>query len=219
MNENVEVINGDDKKSSLQRETAIGQREKLLLSRYDFQTDIKTIRKKNNVPIEGFREMSDFDNWFLGGFAENLQKDIRSLYLNKNYDLSKVASWGLYCYVCFNDLKGASLYGVYPHVRPVKSFQRKSQGAYALFFYDHTTEAEIRSVFNNFKKNHLEDKRQHTIADLKLKKMIRANQLRQSGLKWKEVASVLSDEFNDKYIQYNDARKLVEQYKKLTNTK
>ena len=83
-------------------------------------------------------------------------------------------------------------------------------------FYEHTTEAEIRKAFNSYKSVHLKDTRQQLITKTKLQKMQLAYELKESGMKWKQVADTVNSELGGS-LGENDASKLVTQYKKHLN--
>lgn len=195
------------------RQVKAWQFTKLLLARTDFQNDVENFRKEWQEPKGGFSDNKSRREW-----ERKRDRELALVFTRTHkYGLYATSLQPLLIYITTGKTQFPFI-GVLPKVT-IRVDENSRNPEYLLRFYEHTTEAEIRHAFNTYKSVHIKDKRQHSIADTKLKKMIRANELRQSGLKWKEVATILSNEFNDNLIQYNDARKLVEQYKKLTNQK
>ena len=179
----------------------------LLVARSDFQKEINEFRQEWQLPTDGFNDTTSEKDWHEARKEQAVEVFIRS----DKYKLGS-ASWRPLLKYIDSDEITAPFIGISPQVlmRPDEVTMRPT---YLLRFYEHSTEEEIRQAFNRFKQYNLKDKRQQLIPALKLKKMKRANELRDTGMAWKEVAKTVNTEFGGS-LEYNDARKLVEQYKK-----
>jgi hypothetical protein len=199
----------DDEKLSPKAQKA-WQFTELLLARNDFQKAVEEFRKEWQVPASGFASKDDEWKWKKARSRSLVQVFIEP----HTYNLDSASVNPLMTYIETGSTT-IPLMGTLPRVSiTVDEISRNP--VYRIRFYEHTTEDEIRQVFNAYKKVHLKDKRQQLIPTLKLKKMQRANELRDTGLAWKEVATTVNTELGGT-LEYNDARKLVEQYKKHLN--
>lgn len=179
----------------------------LLLARNDFQHEVEKFRSEWQLPISGFTDEDSEREW-----KNARSRDLIRVFVEPGkYNLDSVAWQPLLAYI-ETGTTSIPLMGIQPQVSiTVDEINRNP--VYRMRFYEHTTEDEIRHAFNSYKAVHLKDKRQQLIPALKLKKMKRANELRDTGMAWKEVASTVNTELGGS-LEYNDARKLVEQYKK-----
>ncbi len=189
----------------------------ILLLRTDFQDDIKQIRKKWHIPNSGLKTGQEHEDWYS---SINVHRDIDAFFkkdINKTfiksdkYGLSS-NSWKPLLHYILDGKVPHNFNGTLPSITQTPE-KNTGKMLYAMQFYEHTTEAEVRKVFGDFKKSNLKDKRQQLIPTLKLQKMQRANELRNSGMPWEQVAEAVNTELGGS-LAYNDARKLVEQYKK-----
>lgn len=193
------------------------QLTQLLLSRTDFQDDIKQMRKTWLIPDNGLKTGQEHEDWYN---SVNVHRDIDAIFKRSitktfiksdKYGLSS-ASWKPLLHYIMDGKVPHSFNGALPSITQTPD-KNTGKVIYSMRFYEHTTEAEIRKVFGDFKTTNLKDKRQQLIPALKLKKMKRAKELRDTGMTWKEVASTVNEELKGS-LEYNDARKLVEQYNK-----
>lgn len=189
----------------------------ILLSRKDFQNDVKITRKSWQIPEGGMKTGQEHADWVDNTMATSevyphFTKDITKRFIKSGkYGLS-AAAWKPLLHYILDAKVPRNFNGALPVV--IRTPEKNSGGiTYSMRFYEHTTEAEIRKAFGDFKAANLRDKRQQLIPELKLKKMQRAYELRESKMAWKQIASVVNQELGGS-LEYNDARKLVEQYKK-----
>ena len=195
------------------------QLTQLLLSRRDFQEDVARLRKNWAITPGGFSDSEARKIWYdqynsisNGVIDSDFKKYIVKLFIkSEKYKLTSEA-WKPLLHYIVNGQANELFSGVLPKVT-VQKQKRSNMPVYTMTFYEHTTEAEVRKVFGDFKTTNLKDKRQQLIPALKLKKMQRAKELRDTGMTWKEVASTVNKELKGS-LEYNDARKLVEQYNK-----
>lgn len=199
----------DDEKLSPKAQKA-WQFTELLLARTDFQKDVEKFRHDWQVPVGGFASKDEEWEW-----KNTRSRSLVQVFIEpRKYNLDSMCKYPLLAYIETGSTT-VPLMGILPQVSiTVDEISRNP--VYRIRFYEHTTEDEIRQVFNAYKKVHLKDKRQQLIPALKLKKMQRANELRDNGMAWKQVAKTVNDELGGS-LEYNDARKLVEQYKRHLN--
>lgn len=193
------------------------QLTQLLLSRTDFQDDIRQLRKEWLIPDDGLKTGQEHEDWYN---SVNVHRDIDAFFKRNitktfiksdKYGLSS-ASWKPLLHYIMDGKVPNNFNGALPSITQTPD-KNTGKVVYSMRFYEHTTEAEVRKVFGDFKTANLKDNRQQLIPALKLKKMQRANELRENGMSWKEVALTVNKELKGS-LEYNDARKLVEQYKK-----
>lgn len=201
-------VNDNDKLSPKAQKA--WQFTELLLARTDFQKDVEKFRHDWRVPVSGFASKDEEWEW-----KKARSRSLVQVFIEPHaYNLDSASVNPLMTYIETGSTT-IPLMGILPRVSiTVDEISRNP--VYRIRFYEHTTEDEIRQVFNAYKRVHLKDKRQQLIPALKLKKMQRANELRDNGMAWKQVAKTVNDELGGS-LEYNDARKLVEQYKKHLN--
>lgn len=198
-------VNDDEKLSP--KEQKAWQFTELLFARTDFQNDVEKFRNEWQLPIGGFTDDDKESEW-----RNARSRELTRVFIERGkYSLDSAAWHPLLTYI-ETGTTSIPLMGVLPRVS-ITVDEVARNPVYRLRFYEHTTEDEIRHAFNSYKAVHLKDKRQQLIPALKLKKMQRANELRNSGMPWKQVAETVNKELGGS-LAYNDARKLVEQYKK-----
>lgn len=179
----------------------------LLFARTDFQKDVEKFRKDWQLPAGGFVNEDEERKWKNARSRNLVQVFIEP----RTYNLDSMCSYPLLAYIETGSTT-IPLMGILPQVS-ITIDEISRNPVYRIRFYEHTTEDEIRQVFNSYKRVHLKDKRKQLIPALKLKKMQRANELRETGMAWKQLAMTVNKELGGS-LEYNDARKLVEQYKK-----
>lgn len=189
----------------------------ILITREDFQSDVQAMRDKWGIPPEGFATNEDAELWLAQyedarATEKKFIDDLSETFIRSGkYNLGSVSWHPLKLYILTND-KNGSFSGLLPKVVLTRD-EHSGEAQYNLRFYGHTTEAEMRQAFNSFKASAFPDKRPRLIAPVKLKKMQMAYELRSGGMAWKQVAETVNNKLGGN-LQYNDARKLVEQYKK-----
>ena len=196
----------EDENLSLKAQKA-WQFTELLLARVDFQKDVEKFRGDWQPHEGGFTDKTAQREWEDARSRELVRVFIQS----GKYSLDSVSLLPLLAYIEHGST-GHPLMGELPRIS-IRPDEITRNPVYIMRFYEHTTEAEIRKVFNSYKSVHLKDKRQQLIPASKLKKMQLAHELRESSMTWRQVASAVNEKLGGS-LEYNDANKLVQQYKK-----
>lgn len=183
---------------NVERDKKASQLTDLLLSRDDFQDDVKRMRKAWFIPEGGLKTPEEYIEWqdnymVLEEVDTSFKKSISTVFIKPGrYGLNAPAWKPLLHYI----LKGEvphNINGSAPVIVQVPG-RYSGKAEYSMKIYEHTTEAEVRKAFGEFKASHFKDRRQQLIPAVKLEKMKRAQELKNNGLSWKQVAETVNAE-------------------------
>ena len=189
----------------------------LLLSRDDFKADVGRLRAAWHIPKDGLTTGKEHEDWYNmynvhHDIDAQFKHDISKTFIKSNkYGLAATSWRPLLHYVMENKVP-ANFNGALPVITQTPD-KHSGRPIYTMQFYEHTTESEVRNAFGKFKAQNLNDKRQQLIQAPLLEKMQLAQKFREDGMTWRQVASGVNEALGGS-LEYNDARKLVERYKK-----
>lgn len=185
-----------------------------MMTKKDFAKDIKLLRSGWNPPIEiqDNRYKSHYESRVSRSMAEFLHEDI--LELRKEYKLSDAYHYPLCLFVVYNNMDKEledKFYYSFPPLLFIYKDEHEDE-IIGLKIYPETTITDVQRQWQRIKqerKNLLGYNPEKQTKRKNLERDFRIYQLKQRGLKGKEIVKIINEKFPYQQISYQDISKII----------